>query len=389
MKKRGKKNVFRLGLTSLFTDISSEMIFPVLPLFLTTVLNAPMSIVGLIEGIAEATASFLKLASGWFSDKFGKKKSIVIGGYSLSTITKPILAVASHWTHVLGVRFFDRVGKGIRDSPRDALLAASVNKKTRGKSFGLHRALDTTGAIIGTIIAFLLLRLYSGDSFRLIFLLSFIPGVIAVLILIFGVKEKDHKKDHKFKFNFSKLNSNLKKFLFIIVIFNLANFSYAFFLLRAKNIGVLISLIPLIYLVYNLMYAFFSVPAGKISDKIGRKPVLFSGFLLFGLTALGFAFIANRITIWILFGLYGLFMAITEGVSRAFVSDLSNKNIRGTALGTYHMLVGLTVFPANLIGGFLWDAINVQSPFIYAAALSILSSFLLLFLIKNNHKKAM
>ncbi len=388
MKKRGGKNVFLLGLTSLFNDISSEMIFPVLPLFLTTVLNAPMSIVGLIEGISEATSSFLKLASGWISDRINKKKPIVIGGYSLSTITKPILVIASHWTHVLAVRFFDRVGKGIRDSPRDALIASSVKRKTRGKSFGIQRALDTSGAIIGTIVAFLILRIYVGDAYRLIFLLSLIPGIIAVLILIFGVKEEKHKKNHKFKFHFSQLNSNLKRFLLIVVIFHLANFSYAFFLLRAKNIGVLVALIPLIYLVYNLMYAFFSVPAGKLSDKIGRKPVLFSGFLLFGLTSLGFAFIANNITIWILFALYCLFMAITKGVSRAFVSDLSNKKIRGTALGTYHMLVGLTVFPANLIGGFLWEKINIQSPFIYAAVLSILSSFLLLFLIKNNHKKA-
>ena len=382
--KNPKKNVWYLGLVSFFTDVGSEMIFPILPIFLTSVLKANMAIVGLIEGIAESASALLKLASGWFSDKFGKKKLLVIGGYSLSTITKPLLAISTHWTHVLGVRFFDRVGKGIRTSPRDALIAASTVKKERGKSFGLHRAMDTSGAIVGTLIAFFILQKYLGDAFRLIFWLSFIPGLIAVLILVFGVKESKSKVEKKYSFNFKNLNPNLKRFLFVILLFNLANFSYAFFILRAQDVGLLIALIPLVYLVYNLFYAFFAIPAGKLSDIIGRRDVLSTGFLLFGLTALGFAFVANTFTIWILFALYGLFMAITDGVSRAYVSDLTIKEERGTTLGAYHTIVGITVLPANFIGGILWYKINVFAPFVYAAVLSILAALLLVILVRKN-----
>jgi MFS family permease len=383
MADKKSKNVFRLGLTSLFTDISSEMIFPILPIFLTAVLNAPIAIIGLIEGIAESAASLLKLASGRISDKIGKKKPLVIGGYSLSTITKPLLALATHWTHVLGVRFFDRVGKGIRDAPRDALLAGSVEKKKRGGGFGLHRAMDTAGAIIGTLIAFFLLQRYLGEAYKLIFWLSFIPGLIAVLILVFGVKDVKVKVAKKLKVSFRKNSPLLNRFLFVIAFFNLANFSYAFFILRARDVGLFLALIPIIYLVYNLFYAFFAIPIGKLSDAVGRRIILFSGLLLFGLTSLGFAFTADTTTIWILFALYGIFMAATDGVSRAYVSDLSIKEKRGTALGAYHMIVGITVLPANFIGGLLWDNINVQAPFIYAAVLSIISAVLLLILIRK------
>lgn len=377
-----KKNVFRLGLTSFFTDVSSEMIFPILPIFLTSVLNANMAIIGVIEGIAESVAAFLKLLSGWFSDKLGKKKSLVISGYSLSTITKPLLALATHWTHVLGVRVFDRIGKGIRTAPRDALIAASTEDGSRGRSFGLHRAMDTSGAIIGTLITFFLLQRYVED-FKLVFWLSFIPGLIAVLILIFGVKEVKAKVEKKFSFSFKDQDPLLKRFLFVIALFGLANFSYAFFILRAQDVGVLIALIPLVYLVYNLVYALLAIPIGKLSDKIGRKIVLTAGLFLFGLNALGFAYYADKMTIWFLFALYGLFMAVTDGVSRAYVSDLAAKSKRGTALGAYHMIVGLTVLPANFIGGFLWQSINVQAPFIYAAILSVTSGILLLVLVRK------
>lgn len=377
------RNVWYMGLASFFTDISSEMIFPILPLFLTTVLKANMAVIRLIEGIAESASALLKLISGWISDKFGKKKPLVITGYSFSAITKPLLALATHWTHVLAVRFLDRVGKGIRTAPRDALIAASVKKNERGKSFGLHRALDTSGAIIGTLIAFFILQKYLGDAFRLIFWLSFIPGLIAVLILIFAISDVKGEVKKKFAFDFKNLNPNLKRFLLIITIFNLANFSYAFFILRARDVGVAVALIPLIYLVYNLFYASFSIPAGKISDKFRRRNVLFIGLLLFSLATLGFAFTATSIMIWILFALYGLFMVVTDGVSRAYVSDLALEEKRGTALGAYHTIVGITVLPANLLGGILWQKINVQAPFIYAAALSSISAVLLLILLRK------
>ncbi len=380
-----KKNVWYMGLTSFFTDVSSEMIFPILPLFLTIILGANMAIVGFIEGIAEATSAILKLFSGWISDKIGRKKSLALFGYTLSNITKPLLAISTSWTHVLGIRFIDRVGKGIRTAPRDALIAVSVNKKERGKSFGLHRTLDTMGAIVGTIIAFFLLRKFLNKAFKIIFLLSLVPGLIAIIILILGVKEVKNKAKENHKFKFRNLSRNLKRFLWVIAIFNLANFSYAFFILRAKDIGIAIALIPIIYLVYNTFYAFFSIPAGRISDMVGRKKVLATGLVLFGLTAIGFAFVSNPTTIWVLFGLYGLFMAITDGVSRAFVSELTKEN-KATALGLYHAIVGVTVFPANSIGGLLWHRINVQAPFLYASILSICSAILLIVLVKEAEK---
>ncbi|MBN2454413.1 MFS transporter, partial [Candidatus Woesearchaeota archaeon] len=362
---KGKKNVFRLGLASFFTDVSSEMIFPILPLFLTTVLKANMAVVGLVEGIAESSSALLKMLSGTLSDRFGRKKPLVVAGYSLSAVTKPLLALATHWWHVLAVRISDRVGKGLRTAPRDALIAASVEKEKRGRSFGLHRMMDTSGAIVGTLIAFVVLKLMaeSASTFKLIFLLSLIPGILALLILVLGVKEvKSAPSGKKLSFNFRALSPQLKKFLLVIAVFNLANFSYAFFLLRANDVGVAIAIIPLIYLVYNVFYAGFSIPAGRLSDRIGRKAVLGSGIILFGITSLGFGLIATSITIWVLFALYGLFMAITDGVSRAYVSDLSSSDKAGFALGTYHTIIGITVFPANFIGGLLWENINVAAP---------------------------
>ncbi len=383
MKQSKSRNVFWLGLTSFLTDLSSEMIFPILPIFLTTVLKANMAVVGFIEGVAESTATLLKLLSGYISDRIGRKKPLIILGYSLSAFTKPLLALATNWVHVLGVRFADRVGKGIRTSPRDALIAVSTHKKERGKKFGLHRMMDTSGAIVGTLIAFLILQRYLNDAFRIIFLLSFIPGILAVIVLFFSVKEvKNNVDPKKLRFNFKALDPNLKRFLIVIGIFNLANFSYAFFLLRAQDIGLALALIPLVYLVYNIVYASFSIPLGKLSDIIGRKIILAFGILLFGVTCLGFGFFANIISIWTLFALYGLFMAVTDGVSRAFVSDMGS-DTPGFSLGTYHTIIGITVFPANLIGGFLWNSLNVQAPFVYAAVLSIVSALLLFVFVKE------
>lgn len=364
--------------------MSSEMIFPVLPIFLTSVLGANMAVVGLIEGLAESASTILKLFSGWFSDRFGKRKSLIVAGYSFSAFTKPLLALTTHWWQVLAVRIADRVGKGIRTAPRDALIAASVPPNIRGAKFGLHRAMDTAGAVVGTLFAFLILQRYLGDAFKIIFMLSAIPGIIAVSILVFGVKDTPRKTEsRKLSFNFSACDPALKRFLWAIAFFNLANFSYAFFILRADNIGLAIYLIPLVYFVYNIIYAAFSIPVGKLSDRIGRKSILIAGILLFGATSLGFGFAANVITIWGLFALYGLFMAVTDGVSRAYVSDLTVENKRGLALGTYHAIVGITVLPANFIGGILWNSINVQAPFVYAAILSLISALLLIFYVRN------
>ncbi len=385
--KEKKKNVWMMGWTSFFTDVSSEMIFPILPLFLTAVLNANMAIIGLIEGIAESISTILKVLSGWLADKYKKRKPLVMIGYAFSTVTKPLLALATHWTHVLAVRVADRVGKGIRTAPRDALVAASSEKSDRGKYFGIHRTLDTMGAVVGTLIAFFILQKYLGNAYRLIFWLSVIPGTIAILVLWKGVKEvPDAKIEKKYKISWKLINPELKRFMLVMVLFSLANFSYAFFLLRAKDIGFAIFMIPLLYLVYNIVYAVFSIPMGKLSDKIGRKTMLVLGMLLFSLTSVGFAFYTNNASIWFLFALYGLFMGVTDGVARAYVSDLSPEEHRGLALGTYHTLIGMAVLPASIIGGLLWQNINVQAPFIYAAIVSFVAALLLMFLGKNLRK---
>ena len=364
--------------------MSSEMIFPVLPIFLTTVLGANMAVIGLIEGVAESAATILKMLSGWFSDKFGKKKPLIVAGYSFSAVTKPLLALTTHWWQVLAIRIADRVGKGLRSAPRDALITASVDQKERGAKFGLHRTMDTAGAIVGTLIAFFVLQQYLEGAFKIIFLISAIPGLFAVLILVLGVKDSPQKvESRKFSFDFGSCNPTLKRFLWAIAFFNMANFSYAFFILRANDIGLALFLIPLVYFVYNAVYAAFSIPIGRLSDRVGRRSILTAGILLFGITSLGFGFAANTVTIWFLFALYGLFMAVTDGVSRAYVSDLAAQNKRGLAFGTYHAIVGITVLPANFIGGVLWNSVNVQAPFIYAAVLSVISALLLMFYVKG------
>jgi len=379
--KSGKKNIFFMGLTSFFMDVSSEMIFPVLPLFLANVLGINMAVIGIIEGIAEGTGSILKTFSGWLSDKIKKRKLLIGLGYSFSAITKPFLALVTAWPHVLLVRFLDRVGKGVRTSPRDALIAESSEASQRGKSFGIHRMMDTVGAIVGTIIAFWLLSKLP-EAYRTIFSYSAIPAGLAVLTIIFFVKEKKKKEGEQkitpFKLSFKLFDKNFKKFVIIASLFSLANFSYAFFILRAQDLGIAIAIIPLVYLVYNIVYAIFAIPAGKFSDKVGKKTILITGYIIFGLTCLGFAFATQSIYAWILFAFYGLFFALTEGVSRAYVSDLVSPEARGTALGIYHTSIGLMAIPASIIAGFLWNFISFKATFLFSCVVAILAATLLL-----------
>ncbi|MBU0461609.1 MAG: MFS transporter [Nanoarchaeota archaeon] len=386
-KNQAKKNVIWLGIVSFLTDVSSEMIFPVLPLFLTIVLGANMAIIGLIEGVAESISSLLKFFSGWLADRTPKKKGWVTAGYSLSALTKPILAIATNWGHVLLVRVADRIGKGIRTAPRDALIA-DVKKKERGKYFGIHRALDTSGAIVGTLLATLFLALFTQEkAFRIIFLVSVIPGLLAVFFLLWKVKETGKKTDVKRAFlpKMSELSKEFKLFIPILVLFSLANFSYAFFLLRAKDVGIAVALIPIAYLLYNVIYAGSAIPSGRLSDRLGRRNVLIIGYLVFSVMCIGFMF-ATQALIWLLFAVYGLFMGITDGVSRAYVSDMVGKKIRGSALGFYHMLIGICVLPANFIGGMLWNYVGVKATFIYAAVLSLVAAVLLFVLIRNKNR---
>jgi len=371
------KNVFILGLVSFFNDIASEMIYPLVPIFLTSVLGAPVSIVGLIEGIAESIASILKVISGWMSDKLQKRKSFVISGYSLSAFSKIIFSLAYSWPVVLLARFIDRFGKGTRTSARDALITESSESSARGRTFGFHRAMDTMGAVIGPLLAIVAIRILN-ENYRFVFLLSFIPAFIGVLLLFFFVKERANKSKSTvdFQFKWKSLDPSFKVFLFISFIFALGNSSNAFLILRAQNLGLSVTMVMLAYVLFNFVYAVFSLPAGIISDKIGSKKILLAGFLLFAVIYFFFGQITKSIFIWLLFPFYGIYMALTEGIAKAYISNLIPTEKAGTAFGIYQTTIGLCTFFASWIAGLLWSYVSISAPFIFGSIMAILAAIL-------------
>ena len=378
------KNVFVLGLVSFFNDVASEMIYPLVPIFLTSVLGAPVAIVGLIEGIAESTASVLKVVSGWLSDKLQKRKPFVVAGYSFSAISKILLSLAFSWPFVLFARFIDRFGKGTRTSARDALIAESSDTSTRGKSFGFHRALDTLGAVVGPLIALLAIH-FLDNNFRLIFFLAFIPACIGILLLLFFVKERKKEANLSSALNLSwrNLDPSFKIFLLISFVFALGNSSDAFLILRAQNLGLSVILVVALYVLFNFTYAIFSMPAGIISDKVGPKKVLLAGFLLFSAVYLFFGLAHSSLFLWLLFPVYGMYMALTEGVGKAYISNLVPQEKTGTAFGIYQTTIGLCTFFASLIAGLLWTYIGVSAPFIFGSIMAVISAFLFVVLEKK------
>lgn len=384
--KRAKKrpfvtrNVFFLGVVSFFSDVSTEMIYPLIPLFLNSVLHVSFPFIGLIEGIAESTASLFRVVSGWLSDKLARRRSLITAGYGLAAIAKPFLSITTNGFQVLFIRFLDRSGKGIRTAPRDALIAESTPAAERGRAFGFHRSFDTAGAIVGPLIALLLLPLLN-KNLRLIFLLALIPGLISVAFIAL-VKEKRKVKEQAselLKIKFSDLDGRFKLFLVIIVIFSIGNSSDVFLILRAQNLGISIVLIPAAYLLINVVYVIFSTPAGILSDRIGRKRLIWAGFAVFSIAYLGLAVATSSVFVWIFFALYGLYYAFTEGVIRAFTADLIPTHLLGTAYGLLNTLIGLSLLPASIIAGFLWERIDPSAPFYFGAATS-LAAFVLLFL---------
>jgi len=389
------KNVIWLGITSLFTDISSEMIFPVLPIFLKTVLGAPFWAIGFIEGIAESLSSFLKYFAGKFSDLTQKRKNLTVLGYGLSTLSKILFALALSWPMVLFSRVLDRFGKGIRTSPRDALINESVDPKDRGKFFGLHRTLDTIGAFLGTLITTLLLYFLNPNqkpeliekNIRLILSLAFLPAFIGLLILIFFVKEKKKERKANSQFVIFQYQGFSKRFylaLLILGIFSLGNLSFAFLILKTQKLGFSLFLIPLLYLLYNFFYAFTAYPAGKLSDKIGRVKILNIGILALALVFAGFAVFQQKFLFVFLFILYGVGIGLTDSVSKAFVADLSQKEKTGESFGLFYLVTGLTALFGNLMGGFLSDKINLEFAFALAAFLVALSGFLMAVVFKTH-----
>jgi len=376
------RNVFFLGWVSFLTDTSSEMIFNVFPLFLAHVLGVGATFIGLIEGVAESTATLLKLVSGWASDKLEKRKGLTTVGYAVSTVAKPFLLLASSGGLALLIRFFERCGKGIRSAPRDALVADSATRHRMGRAFGFHRALDTAGALAGIAIAALVVYLVQGwqpllslPSFRWLVVIGVIPAVLAVLLLVFFVHEArtTRSKEEVAASTGAGFDRRFKVFLVVMLLFTLGNSADVFLILRASNIGltpvhVLLMLIPL-----TLVYAATSYPFGRLSDRLGRKKIIVGGWGIYALVYLGFALATpawHVVAILLLFALYGVYYGAAEGVTRAFVADIVPKGRRGTAYGLYHAAIGLSVLLASVIAGALWEAVSPAATFYFGAAMA-------------------
>jgi len=368
-------NVIILGIASLLTDISTEMVYPLIPFFLTVKLGVGPAILGLIEGIAESLASFLKVFSGFFSDKLQKRKPLAILGYSTSTFGKLILYLSTSWVGILIARMIDRFGKGIRTAPRDALIADSTPKEKRGRAYGLHRAMDTLGAATGVLLAYFFLKA-NATNYSRIFLVSLVPALLGVAVL-FLAREKIitiWQQREKIKLQWKQLPMRLRLFLSVVFIFALGNSSNQFLMLRAKSLGYTVTTILLLYLFYNLTYGVLSFPIGRLSDKIGRKKILVIGYLIYGLVYLGFAVIGKPSCLWLLFGIYGFYSAFTEGIEKAYVSDIAPAELRGTLIGLHATLVGVGLLPASLIAGGLWQAFGAPVPFYFGGVLGVLAA---------------
>jgi MFS family permease len=379
------KNVKALGFVSLLNDAASEMIYPLLPIFLTSVLGVGAGVLGVIEGVAESTASVLKLFSGWISDKIGRRKALILFGYSLAALGRPVIALSRYWWQVGIIRFIDRFGKGVRTSPRDALISLSTAEEVKGKAFGFHRAMDHAGAIIGPICAVILLRF--GMSLKNLFAWALLPGIVTVFIVFFFVKEKKSEAKAKdIEFKLSALSKNFKIYLLILILFTLGNSSDAFLILRAKDAGISTSLIPVLWIVLHFVKMTTSIPGGEWSDKTGRKKVIVSGWIVYALIYLGFGFSSRVFHIWGLFALYGIYFGLTEGVEKAFVSDLVEDDFQGTAFGFYNLAVGITAFPSSVFFGLIWQRFGSLAAFSYGAALAGLASLLLLSLVEEEKK---
>lgn len=381
-KDKMQRNIVIAGLVSLFTDIASEMIVPVLPLFLVGTLHASTTLVGLIEGIAETTASFLKIFSGWFSDKIGRRKPLMLFGYGLSNVIRPVFGLATGWGQVLLIKFIDKVGKGVRTAPRDALLADSANDDNRGKAFGLHRAMDTLGGAIGPLFAFWLLSYFSSD-YRQVFYWTAIPGTLALLLIIFGLRERKPQTKQELsapKLGFAGLGREFMVFSIIATIFALGNSSDAFLILRAQDIGLAAVMVPLAYFTFNISYSILSYPLGALSDKIGRKPLLIAGFLIFALVYMGFAFANHTWQVWALFIIYGFYCAATEGIQRAYVADLIPEGKRGMAMGTFNALTGMAALPSSILAGYLWKVSGPAAAFGFGSLMAVIACILLIIL---------
>ena len=397
------RNVWVLTATSFLTDISSDMVANLIPLFLTGVLGQATAVVGVIDGVAETTASIMKIFSGALSDKLGKRKGLAVLGYGLSTLSKPFLYFANSWGMVMGVRFSDRLGKGIRTAPKEALLSQSVKKEQRGLAFGIHRAGDTAGAFTGILLATLIIAMTQTDptrlsarTFQIAALASLLPALLAVIVLAAGARDvgpAEGKPAAKPSFSLKGMDRRFLAYLGITVLFTLGNSSDSFIILRAQERGLTILQVMAMLLTFNAIYTILAGPAGALSDKIGRKYLILGGWFAYSLIYLGFALAKTGTAIWILFGLYGVYYALTEGAAKAFIADLVPDEKRGTAYGLYAAAIGLTAFPASAIAGVIWQGLGSWSglgpsaPFYFGGIMALIATVLLFFWMpKNTHR---
>jgi MFS family permease len=413
------RNVFWAGVSSFFMDVSSEMVYSLVPIFLSSVLNVNKAVIGVIEGIAESTASTLKMVAGWLSDKLGKRKPLMLFGYSVSTLSRPLLALASGWGMVLGSRFVDRFGKGVRTAPRDAIVADSCEKKELGRSFGFHRAMDQFGAVLGPGIAALVLFWRPG-GYRTVFWISLVPGALCVLVIALFIKERRRTAtteaasggsgeagapgavetpgaanrpcvaavDAKPTGRGRRLRGPLLAYLLVTGVFALGNSSDAFLILRASDLSVATPLIPVLYLVFNFVYAGLSIPAGLLADRIGRRVLALIGFTVFAGAYAWMALAKSQAAVWGIFAVYGVYMGIADGNGRALLAEFSSGGRHGTAFGAYHMVVGLGALPASIIAGQLWDHVSPAAPFWMGAGAAVLAGIMMLVFVPEPRKRA-
>jgi MFS family permease len=369
------RNVYALAAVSFLTDVSSEMIYPLLPIFLTTVLGANASFIGAIEGAAETTAALLKLASGWLSDRMRARKPLVVVGYAIASTMRPLVAIAQSAMQVLIIRVSDRVGRGIRNPPRDALIAESVDASIRGRAFGFHRAADHAGGVVGPLIAFGVLTWHWAEL-RTVFWLAAIPGVLSVLVVIFGVKEipRAMTATREGPDLTQPLGGQFWRVMLVIFLFTLGNSTDAFLLLRAHQLGVPVALAPILWAALHVVKSLSSTPGGALSDRIGRRPTLIAGWLLYAAVYVGFAAAARAWQAWALFGVYGIYFGLTEGSERALIADLVGAERRGTAFGWYNLAIGLGALPASILFGYVWDHVGAPSAFVMGAGFAVAAS---------------
>jgi MFS family permease len=386
-------NIFFIGLISFFTDISTEMVYPLIPLYLVSVFGATPVLVGIVEGIAESLASLLKVYSGYLTDKFQKKKLIAFSGYAAGLAYKFALIFAGSWLGILAARAIDRIGKGVRTAPRDVLVSESTGKENMGKAFGFHKAIDMFGASLGILMTYFIIRNSTGSrDYKRLFLLSMIPAVLGLCMFIF-VKEKkvvrETKEREPFWKNIHKIDSQLKLYLFVVFLFTLGHSSNAFFIFISKAAGFDDASVILLFFILNAVASALSMPFGKLSDRIGRKNLLVPGYIVFSICYLGFAFAGNKFELATVFVLYGVFTAMITGVERAFVAEISPPELKGTMLGLHSTIAGIALLPASVIAGLLWNKFGSTVPFLFGATMSLISSILLIVFMKQNRRSVL